>query len=593
MSKRAPTILTHFPYGFPDEHIASRVTRFHIQSGNVSSLVTFQHLFEKPPFSLSALVQPNLQQLASRFPGDARDNLNSIELKSTLSPLFQQFYVGTEHESGLKSQSVRWIVGEKGLMKICPHCLIADKKEHGWPYLHRSHQIPGITICWRHGTALLERCPDCSCPYSLPSQLVETAWRGCSCGLNTKTLASRPSPEPTKHEHQLAQFAHELLQAESIQLTRAQLTQLYRQQAHALGMQWGAFRINRQLLIKRIVAFFGPALLSRIDPAFRKKSHAGWLKVFEEKSNTESPLYRHILLSFFLFRSYAVFREKAITVSQEANKHANIESSIEQKADGAASRLSAQLEQAALRYHSDITQLWASHTGTMRRLLKLDQAMFKQLENKLQIMPRRRKKNQPRSLTANTLANDDQLWAQAIEKAAKQLYEANDCPIWITKNRIIKLAQSQMKKKKTLAVDAYPLAIGMLETYAEGQWHFYARRIVWLLHSLIDTETPDHVIRTISRLEYHKGRAVIAYFADCPRGTGTSAQVVSGYLARKNILRNWSGPDPAREFDNPGRAYRLRTSRAGKKGELATRPYANHVHQLKKPTTPTPNASRG
>jgi hypothetical protein len=577
LSKRAPTILTHFPSGLPYEHIASRVTRFHIQSGNLSSLVTFQQLFERLPFSLSALVQPNLQKLASRLPGDARDNLDFIEIKSTLRPLFQQFYVGTEHKSGPKSQSVRWIVGEKGLMKICPHCLIADKEEHGWPYLHRSHQIPGITTCWRHGTALLERCPDCSCPYSLPNQLVETAWRGCSCGLNTKALASRPAPEPAKHEHQLAQFAHDLIEAESIQLTRAQLTQLYRQQAHALGMQYGAFRINRQLLIKRVSAFFGPALLSRIDPAFRKKSNTGWLKVFEEKSNTESPLYRHILMSFFLFRSYAVFREKAIAITQEVSQHDNLKSSIEQEAANAAHKLFAQLEQAALRYHSDITQLWASHTGTMRRLLKLDPAMFKQLEKRLQIMQRRRKKIQSRALTAK-LADDDQLWAQAFEKAAKQLYEANDCPIWITKNRIIKLAQSQMKKKKSLTVDEYPMAIDILDTYAEGQWHFYARRLAWLLHSLIDTETPDHVIRTISGLEYHKCRAVIAHFADCPRGTGTSAQVVSGYLARKNILRNWSGPDPAREFDNPGRTYRLRTSRAGKKGELALRPYANHVH---------------
>lgn len=36
--------------------------------------------------------------------------------------------------------------------KVCPDCL----KEDDVPYLHRSHQIPGVSICYKHGCSLME-----------------------------------------------------------------------------------------------------------------------------------------------------------------------------------------------------------------------------------------------------------------------------------------------------------------------------------------------------------------------------------------------------------------------------------------------------
>lgn len=582
-------MISQFPLGFPDEHIASRVTRFHINSGNLSSAMTFEQLFGRSPFSLTTLSQPYLRQLADRLPGDVIENLQLIEEKSTLSPLFTQYYVGTEHTPELKSRTTRWIVGEKGLVKICPECLIADYAEHGWSYLHRTHQIPGITACWRHERSLLDRCPHCSCPYSMSRELVETAWHGCSCGLTTEDLATRPISKPEKVEHELAQFAHELLQAEPIILNRSQLTELYRRQAHALGMQYGKFRINRQLLIKRLITFFGRELLSRIDPAFRKNKGASWVQAFEERSNTESPLYRHVLLSFFLFGAYTTFHDKAKAIIQETVQTHDLVITTPPESDTPAKKIFRELEQAALRHNADINRLWISHTGSMRQLLKLDPAVFKQLEEKLRTMPRRRKSLVSKPIAKTKLADDDVLWSEAIEKAAKKLYGADDVPVRITKNRILTLVWSQLKKRKVLEPMAYPQACKMLESYAESQWHFYARRIVWLLQSLIDRETPGHVLRRISTLECHKFNAVLAYLSDCPRGTGASAQTVAAYLKERQISRDWEGPDPDRKFDNPGRIYRLRTSRKGEMGDLAPRPYTNHGDHAKKPAASASN----
>jgi hypothetical protein len=41
-------------------------------------------------------------------------------------------------------------------LRLCPLCAAEDKKAFGEPYWHRSHQVAGVTTCYRHGIRLLE-----------------------------------------------------------------------------------------------------------------------------------------------------------------------------------------------------------------------------------------------------------------------------------------------------------------------------------------------------------------------------------------------------------------------------------------------------
>lgn len=39
--------------------------------------------------------------------------------------------------------------------KICPICAMEDEKKYGRYYYHRSHQIPGVNVCWKHHVSLI------------------------------------------------------------------------------------------------------------------------------------------------------------------------------------------------------------------------------------------------------------------------------------------------------------------------------------------------------------------------------------------------------------------------------------------------------
>ena len=41
-------------------------------------------------------------------------------------------------------------------LKFCPTCRIADQQKYGEWYYHRSHQIPGVTVCHRHAVPLCQ-----------------------------------------------------------------------------------------------------------------------------------------------------------------------------------------------------------------------------------------------------------------------------------------------------------------------------------------------------------------------------------------------------------------------------------------------------
>src|SRR5471032_1699379 len=183
----APKILPFFPSALPDETISSRVSRYHIRRGQLTNNSTYTELFGLAPFSLTPLVQPHLDKLALRLPGSPVDNLRVLQNDSTLLPLFRRFFgthLAKRKTIGNEITAVelpRRLLGGSRLTHLCPECLVDDDKVHGCRYIHRSHQIPGVTSCWKHGRLLMDRCPACRQPFSQPGQLILSAWIGCDC----------------------------------------------------------------------------------------------------------------------------------------------------------------------------------------------------------------------------------------------------------------------------------------------------------------------------------------------------------------------------------------------------------------------------
>jgi len=577
----ANQFLPFFPSSYPDETIGSRISRFHILRGQPTAKFTYKQLFDVAPFSLTTLVQPHLDKLASKLPGSAKYNLQTIQNENTLLPLCQHFsgtqvsLTNSTSETDIYAIELpRRIKGSSTVTHMCPQCLVQDEQEHGCAYIHRSHQIPGVTVCWKHTCKLLDRCPACSCPFARPNELILSAWLGCTCGYVIGDHSNAVEESVKEVEIGFANFTRTLLIAEPILLNTLQLVTLYRKRAIELGFGRGTDKLNRSSLFARLEDYFGIELLSKIDTAYRSGKTSGWFHVVGTSAAAESPLYRHLLLAYFLFRDAALFLDRARSSVIEDPPEENLSNA--ESPERVEDDLINDLIKAAQRYDCNAQGLWRYNFGGMKRLVRIMPTACEVIDARLKVERAKRERDSKEATLRRRRDEElDRQWAAAIRSNWKNLYEENKRPTRVTKSKLLKQSKLRGQIRNSSAwpsKDRFPLTIAASDECMESTWHFYARRLLWTILSLPDPETADHVIIIFSGLETHKVREVLKYFGDIPRGGGASMAVIATILNARGIKNDWAGPCPERTFYRAGRAYRLRTSRRGPIGGRAGDP---------------------
>jgi hypothetical protein len=366
-----------------------------------------------------------------------------------------------------------------------------------------------------------------------------------------------------------------LIDAAPAHLTPKQLVQLYRSRGMEIGFRQGSQRLKRTVLFASIEAFFGPAVLARMDPAYSKCKTSGWFHVLQTSLTMEAPLYRHLLFAFYLFRDADVFlarieelveKERSNSLGDSADS--TLTSNSEEKT--VAGELIEELIDSATRHGYGPQQLWHHNVGKMRRLVKLVPDAYERIEARLQEAAARTKQLAKRRL--NTKSRDDALdplWAAGIAASAAAIYQKEQRPFRVTMNQLVKTASGSPKGMRLPTAERTPLARAAADTHAESTWHFYARRMLWTLQSLNDPETPSHAIIKLARLEVYKAREILKYFSNVRRCGGPSVKEINQILAAHGIGRAWAGPCPDKTFYKAGRAYTLRTTRRGPIGGRA------------------------
>lgn len=576
-------LLPYFPAGFPDETIGSRVSRYHIRRGQPTMYMTYKHLFGRFPFSLTGLVQPHLAKLAEKLPGSPQANLLELQRDSTLLPLFQQFF-GPKTAAKRADRTPgtpliklsRRIKGDSRLTYLCAQCLIEDERDHGWPYIHRAHQIPGVTACWKHAKRLLDCCPSCACPFAQPEQLILSAWLGCECGYAIADHAHAGQQSASGVEVEFSRFAQALLAAEPRRLSIEQLIHIYKARAFEIGCGWGDDRVNHKMLFGKIEAHFGKELFSMIDPAYRSGKTEHWLNILYAHSSVEAPLTRHLMAAYFLFRDAALFLGHADAIlhakpelGDPPHVFGGVPTLPEDSAEPAVEKppeeeLLDELVNLAQRDDYDILQLWRHHYTAMKRVVKLLPNAGDVIERRLAIAAANKKRNAARALkTRERHRLQDAQWSESIKASSATLYGENAKPVRITRNKLLNASIFQSKGASWPTEPAFPLSVAASKAHEESIWHFYARRLLWTLQCLHDPQTPAHKIIILSRLEVNKARVVMDYFSDFVPCGGGSIQVIKSILKGRGIGKDWQGPCPEREFYKAGRAYLLRTTRRG------------------------------
>lgn len=136
------------PVPYPDELWYSILARYHLQSGNLLQITTCRDLFQIPKKNFSVLL-PDADmnkyfELREIDAGDAAE-------KYTLVSFALRFYSEEKKEQALEGNLRYELFGASDYLRYCPECAEEDIEKYGEMYWHRSHQIPHIICCPKHG----------------------------------------------------------------------------------------------------------------------------------------------------------------------------------------------------------------------------------------------------------------------------------------------------------------------------------------------------------------------------------------------------------------------------------------------------------
>src|SRR5258706_5935338 len=146
----------------------------------------------------------------------------------TLAPYYKLFFTGQRYaafcDAMLNKSSKRphfYLKTNTNIIwiKYCSACIRDDTNQYGEPYFHRSHQIPYITVCWKHATFLTNS----NLPASSRTEFVSA--KRAKLDLSISYI----DQENTEHTFlwQIAKDSNWLLNQDKYDLSRGDLTEKY------------------------------------------------------------------------------------------------------------------------------------------------------------------------------------------------------------------------------------------------------------------------------------------------------------------------------------------------------------------------------
>ncbi|WP_081785323.1 TnsD family Tn7-like transposition protein [Ralstonia sp. UNC404CL21Col] len=550
----------------PGESLISQVGRYHVTSGNLTTRDTYAELFRRLPFQLTAWVPSYVGALGDRFFTRPSQTIQCLLRESTMFPLLEMF-TGAEfaardeqsHIDAVLQGLPKHTAGAFNRTRLCPQCLTENEDRYGTPAILNAHQIPGVSVCFRHGIPLLEQCPTCRCPFERKADLVLTPWRGCSaCGRKpTDQQVEGLLADEGDHAIAFARFAAQLLISGLRGASREGIVQLYRAGIHELGVTHrGA--VNRKELIRQIVDRYGEKFVKRVDPAFRTDRLSAWLHILIESATWEVHLGRHLLLSFFLYEEAERFltRYREIALHPRARLTKRLARTEVPDQPPLSGDLIGQVVAASKAIpNCDLDTLWREHYGLMKRLVRQNPGALDDLRKELERGSQRDYKSSG-DTTPNSHPNDA-FWAKELMQFAPRFYNGAEYPERGTRQLLLR--RIGWKHNPTSDLPRFPLLRKELAAACESPWHFYIRRILWALTQPSARAWSRSKVCKISGVEVRKGQVLMDYCAlkVVPEVAGPSD--VMRILRDWQIGLSWEGPCPERVFSSVGRGYQRRT----------------------------------
>jgi len=540
--------LLFFPVSMPDEMLHSRITRYHFLSGNRTAAETYRDLFASKPFCIGGIVPKQIERLANRLPGQSEANLEELISSNTTFPAYRPFLgvrQGPESTAGpLSFDGVVRIPRREesihGKAKLCPTCVQEDLIDMGYAYWHRSHHIPGVAVCWRHGDSLIHACPKCSHPFYRKLRLLPNLTEPCACGwspLNATTIR-----KGSNLEKKVALFAHDILQRNIPPIGSAVLSSCYVRQCKKRGFIFGNNAGIAKLFLS-IQGAYGDELLSQIDPAYDKGKHEQWIRLKSDKGQLNMPLARHLIIALHLFASADDFEGalKKESILLSASSSLRPSKSDESQPDKK-TRYRKKIEMLlALRSDANVEYLWKKAYKPTQWISENDNAW---------LMAKLRAPKEVAVTVEKTADSRDAAYAALIEAGVDELYRVTEDLKRVNIRNLQTLLPSSLPHGQSLRKQRFPLTYQQIKLHQESVWHFRLRTLVWAISELIRMKLPvNYSTVRLTSVVASKVFLVFSSFFEWDlesfARTGVEAEAL---LKSTGVSRNWEGPPVAISF---------------------------------------------
>lgn len=301
-------MIGHFPAPYPDEIFYSVCARYSRRVKYSDSKDLCKELFSNSTTS----AVPDLPCHLNNFVANLSDNkcytpkriINELTLLPYYSPFLPNGVVERTKRQ-MQTANCAGIHTRLGLMasriklpkflKYCFQCVVEDFNRFGENYWHRSHQLPGVLVCWKHKEMLGESI--------VRTNSIIDPHRFVAAGeLNVYPVENNLSSSTIEVLWKISLMSNLLLFENFPSKGKSVLSNRYKEILIEKGLATYTKSIRVKKLIEEFLSFYQKEILSLLGCELKGKSIVdnNWLlQILRKAKSVQHPLY-HILLLIFL-----------------------------------------------------------------------------------------------------------------------------------------------------------------------------------------------------------------------------------------------------------------------------------------------------
>ncbi|HDR2308660.1 TPA: TniQ family protein [Staphylococcus aureus] len=293
-------MLPFFTNPYPDELLYSAIARYHFYSGNLDCKDTLEELFDSRSVIPSMEIGSHLTNLVEKL--GPQYSVEYLLSNHTIYPYYASFLSKQRQMEILEDvknngQALYTRLGivaggicRKDGLYYCDMCAKSDSDKYREPYIHREHQLQGISYCAHHEIPLREY------PVTGDSRIEYIRFE-----LRYMNLSDLYEVEPYEEiVIQLAKQAYKLLKIPLHSLTKVEIDSMYKALLRKKNLITAANRVRQQDLYQMIKIDLSEEHLTYYESNFNEENEYNWVKVLTRNSTRHVNPLRHLLILLYL-----------------------------------------------------------------------------------------------------------------------------------------------------------------------------------------------------------------------------------------------------------------------------------------------------